>query len=506
MSRHTPLLVAAALYALCCAGSADEQRYRLDIRATSGVNHQPPVDARIKVTGPGVREIEYPWDFAVARTELQQYRGIRLGEGARIVVLLAPGDYHISITCPQHESFDQTITIPGEGVAPASAGPTAGQQLSVELAGKSDAGERNIVATVLESIQNDDGSQTTRPLPGARVYVLDTDTDTVASHGTGKRGSDAACVTGEDGVAVFHTTDLMMGERVIVAAAKTGYEPAQQGLTVSTTGHDWSLTSASAWDKVTLTLKRAKTGARLVVRVVDSETGQPVTGAAVTVKSFGGQPSPAMLTNAEGCTEPIPFSIGQAGEAHAYAQVQVSKQGYYAKQDDLPNEYLEPAVEAKTYPIQLEPIGTGPHWTEGEKAALARFIAWARGKNPNGVRQMFDQDASVDWQQPYRTPTGETITLQCHAKCTHQPQHARGEREPPDYSNLKNRPDLRKVSIAGNPGIGTAEARQGAFYEWQQGWMDVSLTVRSPWLGTPTAEEVLRMANELAGAIGNPGH
>jgi hypothetical protein len=110
----------------------DQQLYRLDIRVASGVNRQPAVGGTVKVTGPGVQRIEYPDPSVVSRGFLQT-RGIELGSGGRLVLLVTEGTYNVTLTMAGHESASREIEIPWDDEGPA-AGEIPTRQLSVELA------------------------------------------------------------------------------------------------------------------------------------------------------------------------------------------------------------------------------------------------------------------------------------------------------------------------------------------------------------------------------------
>ncbi|MBU0611642.1 MAG: carboxypeptidase-like regulatory domain-containing protein, partial [Armatimonadetes bacterium] len=247
--------------------------------------------------------------------------------------------------------------------------------------------------------------------------------------------------------------------------------------------------------------------AKLIVRVVDANTNQPVPGAEVHVKAIGGQAHGPVPTDAGGLTGTFTLPATTAQEVHMVYRLSVRKAGYAEKWEDLPNEYAQPSLQPRTYPVQLTPTGA-EHWTAAEQAAFARYRAWAAGKGGVEDPPMFGTAPTgrFTWKEPYRTPDGRIISITFATRCTHQPNHPAGPPPVPNYDEaIGGREDLAKVTIGGHPGMGSARAYHGAHFSWRQGWFDASLAVNSPWITHPELGEVKRWAEQMAGVIGDPG-
>jgi hypothetical protein len=426
-------------------------------------------------------------------------------------LLVTEGTYNVTLTMAGHESASREIEIPWDDEGPA-AGEIPTRQLSVELAVSPKQLPRDVIVKVLEEFWNAEGRKEKRPLPGARVALENTVTGEAVTY----RRPDqqlGGYLTGDEGLAVLHSeSGLGIGDYVRVVAWKQGYESAQTALTIGAGGPEadtLGLTSLSAFDSVSLTLRKhapEPLDARLVVRVVDANTNEPLPGAQVYITAIGGQASGPFATNAEGLSATFTLSATSAEEVHAVYRMSVRKEGYAEKWEDLPNEYLDPAPEPHVYPVQLTPVDV-EHWAAAEREAWARYRAWAIGKKADEDPPMFGDDPTgrFTWTEPYRTPDGRIITIRFTTRCNHQPNHPVGQRPEPTYDAIRGREDLAKVTIGGYPGFGSTGAYHGASFSWAQGWFDVSLSVHSPWITHPEAGEVRRWAEQLAGAIGDPG-
>jgi hypothetical protein len=314
-------------------------------------------------------------------------------------------------------------------------------------------------------------------------------------------------------VVVLHSeAGLGIGDWVRVVAWKDGYESAETALTIGGGGPEadtLGVTSLSAWDSVALTLRKRTPDppdAKLIVRVVDANTDEPVPDASVYVKAIVGQSVGPFATNAEGLSPTFALPPTTVEELHAVYRLAVRKEGYAEKWEDLPNEYVGPAFEPRVYPVLLTPAGAG-HWTAAEQAAWARYRAWAIAKQAEEDPPMFGDTPTgrFTWTEPYRVPDGRIITIRFTTRCNHPPAHTAGPRPERNYDAIRGREDLAKVTIGGYPGIGSTGAYHGASFSWEQGWFDVSLSVNSTWITHPELGEVKRWAEQLAGAVGDPG-
>ena len=510
MSRYRlPLALAALVTSFSGPVFSAPQLHRLDIRVTSAVDGKPAVGGTIKATGPQIERVEYP-DSVVARGQLKTW-GTDFGEGGRTVLLVGEGTYTITLTMAGHEPQALEVTVPWSDEDPAP-GEIPTRQLSVEMPVSSKQLPRVVVVTVLEEFRTADGRRERRPLADAQVGLEDTDTGEVVRYRYPTRQV-GGYRTGEDGVAVLYSeAGLAIGDFVRVVAWKNGYESDETTLTIGSGGPNTAtlgMTSLSAGDAASLVLRKRKEepqDAKLIVRVVDANTNEPLADAQVYAKAIGGQSSGPYLTNAEGLSPTFTLLPSTAEEVHALYRLSVRKEGYAEKWEDLPNEYVEPALEPRTYPVQLAPVGA-EHWTAAEQQAFARYRAWALGKDATEDPPMFGTAPTgrFTWTEPYRTPDGKLIRITFRTRCSHLPNHPAGPRPRPNLDAIRDRDDLAAVVVAGYLGIGSTGAYHGAWFEWQQGWFDVRLSVNSPWITHPELGEVRRWAEQLAGVIGDPG-
>ncbi|MBU0607575.1 MAG: hypothetical protein KKI08_06790, partial [Armatimonadetes bacterium] len=219
--RWLALLVAtmAPLPALAAA-----QLYRLDIRVTSAINRQPAIYARATMS-PRVERVEVP-DSVLSMARLH-VTGLELDATGRVVVLVKPGEYTLHLTKDDHQTVDHTFTVPPEDMPPPAAGEVPTLQLSLEMPVQTKQLPRDIVVTVLGEATDATGRKTTRPLANAAVYVSRADAAERVPHDDARGRS--TCLTGEDGVAVFHSEEgLGIGDQVRVRATKPEYEPAEE--------------------------------------------------------------------------------------------------------------------------------------------------------------------------------------------------------------------------------------------------------------------------------------
>jgi hypothetical protein len=447
--------------------------------------------ANVRITGPGIRAVEYP---EVGAVQAITGRGVSLNDSGTITTYLRPGHYKGEFSHPTHHSFSAWFQVPAPGLESFSEG-----EIRIELAMRDEIARRSLTVAV-----DAESNASLVPLVNARVRIymdgsmlqgVPTDSNGIATFKTFGMGKD------EYGRDRMRET-LVPGDLVRIEASADGYETRETTFVIGSAQEGRPdprrTTLTTATDFVSLVLRKPRQAEQaqpvsMIVEVVNGETRAPIQGAKVDVDLLEGRWSEGGTTIETGRTLRLDLEPFTPGKVYKY-QVKVFAPGFEPKWSDVPPELITPG-QTRLYVVHLTPVKTTDILTSEERAALARVAAWANSRTNREFLFHNDTGVRVKWRDMKSGSDGPPY-YDGHVSVAFM---APKPGDPPPGPIPVGSAQVR-IMVGSVPAV--RDPTNYRLLYWHQGRFFVSLSQFSAWLIRPTDQELMALASEVAGLIG----
>lgn len=324
----------------------NHERFTLRFEVTNNETGQPLDDAKIVINGSGsVLEIVEPPIVSIidmCRTGnlpiTCRTGGVDATEPGIIEIVVGPGTYNIDVGHEVFKSLSGSISFPRPD------GSTI-VNVTAPLDPDPNLRKRSLFVNILGRTNDENGNESVEPIDGAQFHVFD------SSDGNFLGGGMVQLLIDEDGETEWSSSELIIGEEVIIKAFADGFISKEIRLTIGTDGNQ-GRGFVSESDTVEFILEQATNEVRqLIVEVFDADTNEPISGASVNLQEIGGASVANGRTSSDGRTDPMAIS-GNIDPSFGL-RVEVSQLGYESALSDVPPSLLQPAEDPNVYTVFL---------------------------------------------------------------------------------------------------------------------------------------------------------